>query len=105
MARGKKQNSIGEILNQCADIKAERREIYGSAHITHGSILTSLFPDGLPLANPENMVRFGLINAIVGKLNRYVQNFDKGGHEDSTIDMINFCAMLIEYDRIQDENR
>lgn len=87
-----------ENLEAAAETFKKRNQTYGNSFITHGAILKAFFPNGIALVTEKDMCRFAVFNAIVGKLNRYGTNFNKGGHQDSIHDAITFCAMLEEID-------
>lgn len=74
----------------------ERNAIYGDSYLAHGSIMQSLFPDGVTLKTQSDFNRYSLINTIVAKMMRYVNCFESGGHTDSAHDMIVYSAMLEE---------
>ena len=81
-----------------AELFANRNSEYGDAYKTHGEIMKAFFPDGVVLKSPSDFLRFGLVNAIVGKINRYARNFNAGGHADSLRDAGVYCYMLEEVD-------
>lgn len=76
-----------DFIEDAAKTYSERNAIYKNSYIIHGDIMKALFPEGVVLSNPEDFRRFGIINGIVGKLNRYCRNFQEGGHEDSAHDL------------------
>jgi len=85
-------------LQSAMDKFKERDDEYGNAFKNHGHIIKAFFPEGLHLDNARDMCRFAVFQAIIGKLNRYAANFNRGGHQDSIHDAICFCAMLEELD-------
>lgn len=91
-------NRVVAELEAAVVLFKERNLDYGNSFVTHGDILKALFPDGLHLMSADDFTRFGVFNAIVGKMNRQAANFDKGGHLDSMRDIIAFAAMQIEVD-------
>ena len=95
---GKDNLSVPEILKKASEVYESRNAEYDNAYIRHGKVLAALFNNGITLKTEEDFMRFGALSAIVGKLTRYCPNFEKGGHEDSIFDAINFCAMLSEID-------
>lgn len=92
------KDAVWEVLHESIDTFSERNAVYGQAHARHGNILNALFPEGVVLKTPEDFTRFMLFNSVIGKLNRYAENFSKGGHKDSVVDPINALAMLAVYD-------
>jgi hypothetical protein len=53
----------------------ERNKSYGDNYLTHGRVMTALFPDGIELKTVEDWNRFGIINMIVAKMTRYAQKW------------------------------
>jgi hypothetical protein len=86
------------LLNDMADLFKQRNALYGSSYKTFGSIMVGLFPDGLNLKTAEDFSRFGMLNMMVSKMDRYTSNFSKGGHPDSLRDLSVYSAMLLETD-------
>jgi len=64
----------------------ERNKQYGDNYLTHGQVMTSLFPKGVQLQTVEDWNRFGIVNMIVAKLTRYAQAWPKVSK--STIDSV-----------------
>ena len=93
------ETDVELVMQKAFDIFKERNKDYGLSHSRHGEIMTCFFPDGLQLNNSQDFTRFMFFNWIVGKLNRYAENFSKGGHADSIFDCINACAMFNIYDK------
>ena len=90
------QSEVPGILEGAAKTFAQRGKVYGCAYKKHGEVLAKLFPAGLHLETPDDHNRFAAFNAIVGKLTRYSNQMESGGHKDSAHDIINFAAMLEE---------
>jgi hypothetical protein len=100
--RGNTMKTVQDTLKEASDIYTERSLQYGNIYKdVHGKVLSALFPLGVELKTELDYTRWCSINAIVAKLARYANNWSKGGHKDSLLDLINFCAMLNEVD---DEN-
>lgn len=76
----------------------ERGERYGRAYHQHGYVMSALMGP-IELETPEDYKRFGVINMMVSKLCRYVNNFENGGHKDSAHDLIVYAAILEELTR------
>lgn len=87
-----------DILNDCADIYEQRRAVYGENFRRVGEVMQSLFPEGVKLQTVEDHNRFHILMLTVVKLTRYVQNWDKGGHQDSAEDAAVYWAMLAQID-------
>lgn len=95
VAKPTTNDKVPTLLRESADTFEERGRQYGYIYKTmHPDVFCALFPNGMVLKTHDDFTRFALINAVVGKLTRYVNNFDKGGHRDSLIDIVNFAAML-----------
>jgi hypothetical protein len=87
-----------DILNHAEAIMMERNKTYDHPDDLHSEIMCMLYPEGL-VSNIAKMKRFKYIMLIVEKLIRYKFNIDKGGHEDSLIDIANYAFKLAAYDR------
>lgn len=96
------ESFVAKELEAAATLFEDRNKDYGAAYKTHGSILKAFFPSGLKLESAHDFTRFGVFNAMVGKLNREAANFEEGGHYDSMHDLIVFAAMMIEVDQYDD---
>lgn len=88
------ENSIRKKLERGEQYSGGKKECYEQ----HGPVMKELFPDGLPLRTAEDFGRFGILNIIVGKIIRYSNNFEEGGHDDSLEDISVYCNMLRELD-------
>lgn len=93
-----REKAVKRILDEAFDIFKDRNRVYGDSYKKHGAVMSAMFPSGLTLNNTEDFCRFMFISAVISKLNRYTENFDKGGHRDSSIDPINALAMMTMYD-------
>jgi hypothetical protein len=71
-----------------------KNEEYGSTYNRIGEVLALLFPDGVILKTPQDHVRYNLFIMGINKYMRYAVNFAKGGHIDSTEDLMSYAAML-----------
>jgi hypothetical protein len=101
----KREKQIKEVLTEAYDIFISRNSEYGDAAAMHGDVMNSLFPNGITLNNPNDFRRYTYISGVIGKLTRYCNNFNNGGHKDSTIDPINMLAMLSAFDKeLENEN-
>jgi hypothetical protein len=87
--------TIEENLARAVRTRAERKKLYGDAHIRHGSVMKGLYPKGITLNSPEDFARFGALNMVVSKLTRYTTDPDVG-HPDSAHDLIVYSAILEE---------
>ena len=64
----------------------QRNKQYGDNYLTHGKVMTALFPNGIQLKTVEDWNRFGIVNMIVAKLTRYAQKWPNVS--ESTIDSV-----------------
>ena len=93
------KTNAGDILQEAADTYKDRHAVYGDNYKLVGNAMKALFPDGLRLETPHDHNRFHILLLAVVKLTRYVQNWERGGHEDSLVDLSVYSAMLVEIDR------
>lgn len=87
-----------DLLSQAADTFRARAKVYGMNYLRVGNVMAALFPEGVTLKTPEDHVRFELLEAQVIKLCRYANNWNKGGHFDSSIDDAVYGVMLAAVD-------
>lgn len=100
-----KEKTVVEIQEECADILKERLSVYGESYKKNGLMLSAMFPEGITLKTAEDFSRFSAMNWIIGKLNRYSQQFENGGHYDSAIDIANYSVILAKLTiEIKNEN-
>ena len=98
--------TVTEMLNEAADTFDQRAKVYGESHKKTGYVLETLFRGtAINLDSPDALNRFNILLIIVGKLNRYVANFNTGGHEDSLIDIAVYTQMLRELHQNEMENK
>ena len=76
----------------------ERNQKYGDSYLTFGSVMASLFPQGLNIASgdADAFNRLGIYVQIISKCCRYAASINDGGHEDSAHDIMVYGAMLQE---------
>lgn len=87
MAKKKQIKTAVELMEEGLSTYEERNAEYGNSYHIHGEIMNALFPEGVDINDPDSFKRFGIVNGIVGKLNRYCRNFESGGHLDSAHDL------------------
>lgn len=85
-----------EILESGAATHRERNAVYGNNYHHFGTLMQGLFPDGISVNSAEAWNRLALVLNCAGKLQRYTQNFNRGGHRDSAHDLMVYAAMLEE---------
>lgn len=96
-----KSGSPADLLQKAADLFEERDKAYGSSYKQFGRIVLAFFPDGITLKTEDDFTRWGLLNMIFSKMNRYCNNFPEDGHPDSLADMSVYPAMLAEIDKLR----
>ena len=92
----KKRHPI-DCLEDALHTFKQRNKQYGDNYLTHGQVMTALFPDGVQLKTVEDYNRFGVINMIVAELTRYSQNWPKT-HQDSLHDLGVYAFILESLD-------
>jgi hypothetical protein len=93
-----------QILEEGAELFRQRNAIYGNGHLKVGKIMAALFPEGIKLESSDDHLRFHIFMLAVVKLTRYSENFGKGGHADSVLDLSVYAAMLSSIDETIEEN-
>lgn len=89
---------VPEMLREGADTYEERNALYGDNYKTFGILMCSIFPYGLSCRSADDFNRLGVLVQIVGKLGRYCEQFEAGGHDDSLLDLAVYSQMLRELD-------
>jgi len=89
---------VPEMLREGADTYEERNELYGDNYKAFGLVMRSLFPHGVSCKDVDDFNRLGVLVQIVGKLGRYCEQFENGGHDDSLLDLAVYSQMLRELD-------
>jgi len=91
------QRPVQDLLNEAANTFKERNALYGNNYKDFGAALLACFGGSIPeIKTAEDANRLSLIMNCLGKLGRYCQNFENGGHADSAHDLIVYAAMLEE---------
>lgn len=86
---------VPSILRDAAETFAERNKTYGDNYLHFGTVMSGLFPRGLPSPRTaEDWNRLGLLVQCVTKITRYAQSLERGGHTDSAHDLSVYAAML-----------
>jgi hypothetical protein len=89
---------VPEMLREGADTYEQRNELYGDNYHNFGRVMMALFPRGVSCDSVDDYNRLGIIVQMVGKLGRYCEQFEKGGHDDSLLDLAVYSQMLRELD-------
>lgn len=88
---------VPQELIKAAELYLQRNKQYGDSYKTFGPMMKALMKE-VTLKTSTDFGRFALLNFIVSKLHRYVNNWSKGGHDDSLSDISVYCQMLKELD-------
>lgn len=89
---------VPEMLRESAQTFEERNKVYGDNYRKFGRVMAAIFPEGIELRTAEDHNRFGVFVQMVGKVTRYAENFNRGGHSDSLLDLAVYSQMLRELD-------
>jgi hypothetical protein len=87
-----------EALQDAKVIMEERGKSYKGNQGKTAQVLDILFKD-VTIRNVYDRKRYKIISNIVEKLCRYVLNWNKNGHKDSTADGANYFCLLEAADR------
>lgn len=88
-----------DVLRECADLFDTRSIQYprNNWEIV-GNIMNILVPEGIELKTENDHERYHIFTWLIGKICRYSQNYNNGGHEDSLKDAIVYAAILKSID-------
>jgi len=89
---------VPEMLREGAETYEERNGLYGDNYHNFGRVMMALFPRAVNCDSVDDYNRLGIIVQMVGKLGRYCEQFEKGGHDDSLLDLAVYSQMLRELD-------
>lgn len=92
------RKTADKFLDESAATYREKSKEYGDNFLQLGHVLAAYFPGGITLVSPDDFNRFHLFMMKCIKDARYVQNWEKGGHLDSSLDASVYTAMLMEVD-------
>jgi hypothetical protein len=87
-------------MERALETYRKRNKVYGNNYKRFGSIMHSLYPNGVKLNTEHQWNRFGIILQLISKLSRYVTD-PENGHLDSIHDAGVYCFMLEELDAEQ----
>jgi len=91
-----------DILMNCSNTFKIKSQEYGDGYVFFGKLVKGMFPEGITLTTEKDFTRWGIFHHMMSKMHRYAQNFQKGGHEDSLIDLSIYSAMLCTLDKKED---
>lgn len=79
----------------------ERNAVYQDNWKLHCKMLMALFPDGLTVKTEDDWARLNFFLMLTGKISRYAQQYEKGGHADSIHDTSVYAVMLECFDEMK----
>lgn len=88
--------TVPEILRAMAETYEQRNALYKDNYKRIGFLMQHLYPNGLPPMDAAGWNRFFCWFQSFGKLIRYAQMLEEGGHVDSAHDAAVYAAMLEE---------
>ena len=100
----KNMNHPVECMEEAIKTFKERHKVYGNNYLTHGQVMTALFPDGIHLDTAAQWNRFSALNMIVTKLTRYCHSFSQP-HLDSIHDLGVYAFMLESLDSVSSNEK
>lgn len=87
-------------FDEAQRVYRERNAVYKDNFRIVGRIMTAMFGWKQPdLVDENDFNRWHIFELFIVKLTRYVNNWHRGGHEDSLDDMIVYLGILKELDR------
>lgn len=89
--------TVPEMLREGADVYEERNKLYGDNYKNFGNAFAPLLA-GITLNTPADVNRIGVLIQMLSKISRYVENWARGGHDDSLLDLSVYTTMLRELD-------
>lgn len=90
--------TVPSMLRESAQTYEERNKLYGDNYKLFGHVMTALFPTGLKIETYQQWNQIGIFVQIVSKISRYAENINRGGHDDSLLDLAVYATMLRELD-------
>ena len=102
-------DSLEYQLEKGIQLLQERRkksgDKYQDVYKQFGVVLLSLFPEGIHIEpnDTDKAIKLGIIVQKVTKLTRYCAALDEGGHLDSSMDDMNYSAMLSSVTKVKNE--
>jgi hypothetical protein len=87
--------NVPEILERGARTYRQRNAIYGDSWETFRNVMALLFPNGLDLTDPDNILIYNLLSHLVGKVVRFTNS--KFKNTDSVHDISVYAAMIEAY--------
>lgn len=92
------RKTAADVLDEGAKTYRERNAIYGDNYLKVGAVMEALFPEGVFIKTADDWNRLHIFILGIVKQTRYIENWHKGGHADSTLDNTVYSAMLHQID-------
>lgn len=90
---------VARELEAKAKLFTERHAVYGANYFRFGPIMALILEtQTIDAKSSSDMARLGVLVQLVGKITRYGENFNRGGHDDSLDDIAVYSMMLKELD-------
>ena len=91
------KKTVPDMLREGAATYEQRNQLYGDNYKTFGVAFAPLLA-GITLNSATDVNRMGVLIQMLSKISRYVENWSKGGHDDSLLDLSVYTTMLRELD-------
>lgn len=90
--------TAGDALKKAHETYEQRNNVYDDNWVRIGRVMHALFPAGLEVKTSKDWQRLYALMMIQVKQTRYVAQWGKGGHEDSSVDTAVYAALQKEID-------
>lgn len=90
--------NVPDELVAAAELFRQRQSVYGKNYKDFGPVAQAMLSN-IKLESADDFARLGVLVQIISKLTRYCANFNKGGHDDSLMDLSVYAQMLRELDQ------
>lgn len=89
---------VAEELLRASELFRQRGKVYGKNYKDFGPVAHAMLA-GMRVESSGDFARLGVLVQIISKLTRYCANFNRGGHDDSLMDLSVYAQMLRELDQ------
>lgn len=89
---------VAEELLRASELFRQRGKVYGKNYKDFGPVAHTMLA-GMRVESSGDFARLGVLVQIISKLTRYCANFNRGGHDDSLMDLSVYAQMLRELDQ------
>jgi len=90
--------TAADVLRKALETYEQRNLVYNDNYVRLGLVMQALFPDGLTIKYAKDWERLYALLMIQVKQTRYVEQWQNGGHPDSSIDTAVYAALQKEID-------